>query len=465
MSGAQRAAVHLLVARNLRLAERSGGMIRLRLLAALVLLFVMWWLSRTYGVRAAPGAGLVSALVRIDFVATYLAGVFLYPALIVQEREQRTLPLLRLAGFDSWRFMLGQSLGALVQSLLLLGVQVPFLMLAVALGGTSTDAIGRELVVLLANAVLVYGLAMLAAARARTMGQATVRAGFLQLLPIVSYACPILQPFTPGSVLAASGVASLRDLWFGVATLTALGVGMFVLATLIFDHGDRPAPARGARWISRRWRRFTAGQAAVGELLLGVGRSVPGVLTWHLAIVALLWFTASGPGWVGALLLVQVALMWLGAASCAVQSVQGLREAQMLPLLYLALGDEWLLVLRRRRLRLLLAHIAVLSVTSIAIARDVWWAFLGTVAVTGAAALFADRFGERAGLFHPRAPMAVAVLGGGTLLGGVYVASFLVMFFAPALVVFLAISVLVYGGLAMLVGNLNRHGLTKLYGR
>lgn len=466
MSGAQRAAVHLLVARNLRLAGRNGGLILLRMIAAVLLLLVVWSLSGLSGVISAPGAGLVSSLVRIDFVATCLAGVFLYPALVVQEREQRTLPLLRLAGFDSWRFMLGQSMGALVQSLLLLGVQVPFLMLAVTLGGTTTDAIGRDLLVLFANLVLVYGLAMVAASRSRTMAQATMRAGLLQLVPIVSYACPILQPFTPAGVLKGSEMVTTTELWRVAGILVALGVGVFVLATMTFAHGDSPGSPRHDRRIGQRWRRFSAGAAAVPEAARGMQRSVLGVVLGH-AIWAIAIYALQGgqPGWVAALVLMQVGTTCCTAVFSAAASNQQLREAQLLPLLWLAMGNNWLTALRRRRAWITAVHLALTACSCLWLAVDTTGASLLTVVVVAVVALFLDRFGERAGLFSQRAPVAVAVLGGGAAILAIYFVIFLMTFVFFNMVAFAVVNVLVFGGLAMLIGSLNRHGLTKLYAR
>jgi len=85
-------------------------------------------------VRRAPGCVFwTDGLVNLIFIT--LAGLSSFASAITEEKEEMTLGLLRDDGAQSNRYLLGKSTEPMIGALLLLLVQVPFIMLAVTLGG------------------------------------------------------------------------------------------------------------------------------------------------------------------------------------------------------------------------------------------------------------------------------------------------------------------------------------------
>ncbi len=106
----------------------------------------------------APGRTVFGWLLGLDFFALSMLGVAIASGLISEEREGRTLGLLRMAGFDPIRILVGKLAASLTGVLLVLAVQAPFAMLSVTLGGVSVYQVGHALATLSSYAILVWGL-------------------------------------------------------------------------------------------------------------------------------------------------------------------------------------------------------------------------------------------------------------------------------------------------------------------
>lgn len=460
----------LLTARNLRLGERSAPLLALRFVAGTVLLALLAFLTRSVVVLSAPGGSLVDLICGFDQLALFGAGIFLYPVVIAEEREQRTLPLLRLAGFNGLSFLVGQSLSALVHTLLMLLVQLPFLMLAVALGGTSASLVAGKLAALLGQAVFMYGIAVLAAARAHSVRAAIGGAALLHaLLWVVSALGVDLTPYSFAGLVAALEVGGVAVFARNLSVLLAAGAVLVAAGVLVFDSGEKEGMA--APLLSRarrRWPRFPAGLPAVAALARGAGLRVRSVLFVHAVLLALAALSSRGRAVGGSLTFLQVCVLWLVAAVGATRDPQLLRESHTLPLLYLAVGDDWLGRQRAMRWRLLFVNLAVVVVTLLTFVDFGPRAeAIGAVLSIATTALFFDRWGERAGLYARRSPLAVAVLGGGAIAALIYVVLMLLMVIAGGgdFWGFAVVHCLVFGFLAWVMGETNRSQLAKLYAR
>lgn len=127
----------VLVARSMREDARGVAQHLARLLVAGLLLLVLWLFAETASLRGAPGREFFIAVLWIDAVAVLVIGLGHCSAAIAEEKEAGTIGLLRMAGLGAPSILLGKLAGRLWAGLLLLAAQVPFVVLAVTLGGVS----------------------------------------------------------------------------------------------------------------------------------------------------------------------------------------------------------------------------------------------------------------------------------------------------------------------------------------
>ena len=83
----------------------------------------------------APGLHFLQEMVWLNLVFITLAGLSYFASAITEEKEEMMLGLLRMTDLNPVAILLGKSTSRLVGALLLLLVQVPFVLLAVTLGG------------------------------------------------------------------------------------------------------------------------------------------------------------------------------------------------------------------------------------------------------------------------------------------------------------------------------------------
>jgi hypothetical protein len=232
----------------------------------------------------APGLHFLQEMVWLNLVFITLAGLSYFASAITEEKEEMMLGLLRMTDLSPVAILLGKSTSRLVGALLLLLVQVPFVLLAVALGGVGLLQIAAAYGTLLAYLFLVCNLALLFSVvfRSTTTAAAFTFAVLLVFLIGHYWAASIEQSIaSSGWINLHQGVGSILttmiDLWrqaapsdrlsaifrtgfagpaigFQVASNLALGVLLFFLAWMVFDWCTREekdaAPSR--RWFLRR---------------------------------------------------------------------------------------------------------------------------------------------------------------------------------------------------------------------
>jgi ABC-type transport system involved in multi-copper enzyme maturation permease subunit len=271
--------------RSLRLETRSVLMCWSRAGLLVVILAVLYPIQAmaNLGRYSAPGLVFLQEMVWVNLVFITLAGLSYFASAITEEKEEMMLGLLRMTDLNPVAILLGKSTSRLVGALLLLLVQVPYVLLAVALGGVGLLQITAAYGTLLAYLFLVCNLALFFSVVFRNTKTAAaftlaVLAGFL----IGHYwAAAILQEMEINKQRGAGFVlTTLIDLWrqttpsdrlgeifqtgfagpaigFQVASNIVLGILWFFLAWLVFDRCTREekeaAPVR--RWLVRRTRR------------------------------------------------------------------------------------------------------------------------------------------------------------------------------------------------------------------
>ncbi|MFO8006390.1 MAG: hypothetical protein R6V05_01495 [Candidatus Brocadiia bacterium] len=269
--------------------------------------------SRWFG---APGLRFFSQIAYVNAVLIALAGPLYFASIITDEKENLTLGLLKMTGLRPLSLLLGESTSQLFGAAMLLLVQVPLTVLAVALGGVSTTQVIAAYVALLAHLVFVANVALLCSTVCRRTSRAAVATGVLllafYLLPPLSdglagllvrerialAGTPVVESLKTsadlvrgasvfnrlGDVLQTGFSGGLLSYQFWVDL--ALGAGFFLLAWVGFErltrHQVSVAPGRGLAFRSTsRLRR------------LGVDRCWANALAWKD-----FYFAAGGKGMV-----------------------------------------------------------------------------------------------------------------------------------------------------------------------
>ncbi len=297
-----RPAVLALYHRAMREDARALRTYAVRLALVVVILIALTNFHGSAWMRAAPGLEFFTAVLYIDFTFITLTAPAMFAGLITEEKEAGTLGLLKMTGLDPASILLGKAGSRMLGAVFLLLAQVPFTLLAVALGGISTGQISAAYVALGAYLLFLANLALLAsvvAPRTRAAEGLTVLALFLFFfIPV------ILGMFWPGAMgwrnwrnpdpapawvvgvvaglTAASPIGRFQEVLMtgfaegavGTQAWIDLGLaaGCFGLAWLFFDRATRnpgeASPGRG--WLGRgrgRWRIAGPGRAWASALV------------------------------------------------------------------------------------------------------------------------------------------------------------------------------------------------------
>jgi ABC-type transport system involved in multi-copper enzyme maturation permease subunit len=275
--------------RALRLETRSVLMCWARsgLLGVILFVLVPIQSMAQIGWYGAPGLRFLQEMVWVNFVFITLAGLSYFASAITEEKEEMTLGLLRMTDLNPIAILLGKSTSRLVGAFLLLLVQIPFILLAVTLGGVGLPQILAAYATLLAYMFLLCNLALLFSVVFRNTTAAAAASLFVLLLFFIghfwafgierSIAASYHVDVTRGSW---SFLTTMIDLWrqatpsdrlgaifqtgfagpvigFQMWSNLALGVLFFLIAWMVFDRCMREEKdsVPGRRWLLRRTSR------------------------------------------------------------------------------------------------------------------------------------------------------------------------------------------------------------------
>ncbi|TWT50016.1 ABC-2 family transporter protein [Thalassoglobus neptunius] len=175
--------------------------------------FILWMLfvyQATAGLSTAPGLDLFRSVMVCNYLAITIAGTAFFSSAITEEKEERTLGLLRMAGVGSTSLILGKWIPRLICAALLLSVQIPFNFLSVTLGGVLWQQVVACYLTLFAHLYLVGNLGLLASVLMSSTASACGLAfGILIALFILPMLLSVLAMETSGFISqAASGLAN-----------------------------------------------------------------------------------------------------------------------------------------------------------------------------------------------------------------------------------------------------------------
>ncbi|QDT94376.1 hypothetical protein [Gimesia algae] len=133
------------------------------------ILYSSWFTSSRVG---APGLDFFTKIIWLNFWLVTLAGIGFFSTAITEEKEEETLPLLKLAGINALALLAGKSSVRALRVILLLMGQLPFLLLSVSLGGITPLQIYATLAAMIGYIILISNFALLCSVYAKRSGEA-----------------------------------------------------------------------------------------------------------------------------------------------------------------------------------------------------------------------------------------------------------------------------------------------------
>ena len=253
--------------------------------AGFMLLAVLFaWADSLNGV--APGLSFLRTICNLNVLVITVAGISYFVSAVTEEKATGTLALLRLAGVTPLAIVLSNSTSRLISAMMLLLIQLPFVFLAVTLGGVMWQQVVAAYLALAAWMCLVANVALFCSVHCRTSGRAATLSTCILLIFFATG--PILLGFSgltgvkwipPELRLACrelyqqqqqiSVITRLGDI-FASNTPTPLftwqfycslliGGTLFVISTLMFNRCSEPADDN-PHGSSAKIRRFTVGR-------------------------------------------------------------------------------------------------------------------------------------------------------------------------------------------------------------
>ncbi|OGV75040.1 MAG: hypothetical protein A3K19_14750 [Lentisphaerae bacterium RIFOXYB12_FULL_65_16] len=214
-----------LFTRELRHDARAGRTYLLRL-ALLGMVFLQILSAKGLAlILGAPGLRFFTQVTALNFVLITFVGVSYFATAITEEKEERTLGLLRMTALSPLAILLGKSTTRLITMVALLAVQLPFTVLAITLGGVSLAQIVATYCSFLGFLVLLSGIGLFCSVMCRRNGNASGLA-FLLLLVL------LLGPWLAYGAMQAAAQATATTM--GVSTAELRAVDRMILAGLEF---------------------------------------------------------------------------------------------------------------------------------------------------------------------------------------------------------------------------------------
>lgn len=130
-------------------------------LAVLIMALFMMQLA-TSSMFGAAGSRFASSIVNSFYWFMTIVGLLYYSVAITEEKEEETLPLLRMTGVSNFALLIGKSMPRLAVAALFVLVVSPFMVLSITMGGVVTEQLVSCLLGLICYSFLLSQLGLLA---------------------------------------------------------------------------------------------------------------------------------------------------------------------------------------------------------------------------------------------------------------------------------------------------------------
>lgn len=192
-----------LMDRALRVDSRSLRTHLIRFSFVCIIVWCMTAIKLQSNIASAPGLRFIEFMLMITLLLITLSGASSFATAITEEKEERTLGLLRMAGVGPGALLLGKGFTRILSALLILGVQFPFMLLAITLGGVLVHQIWAAYLAICAYLLLVGAAGLFLSVVFRTSRSASF--AMLLLLLASFFSAPVLRPL----LAAATGNGTL----------------------------------------------------------------------------------------------------------------------------------------------------------------------------------------------------------------------------------------------------------------
>lgn len=272
-----------LLTRALRVDARSFRPHLMRFaLVALVLYMLLIGAAASMAI-AAPGLALFQSIATTNIWFIALVGVPYFASAIAEEKEERTIGLLRMADIGALSLLLGKWLPRVVGMISLLAAQFPFTMLAVTLGGIKVDQVVATYLALFVYLLYIGGVSLMASVVCNTTATAC-RLAYIVILAraflpalVAAFATPQFgvaaasSPYVKGAeFLQGATVSALIEralqsafnetVWpFALSWMAIETAVLFAVAWILFEPCTRTEVSDVSLTIWQRWARRKKG--------------------------------------------------------------------------------------------------------------------------------------------------------------------------------------------------------------
>lgn len=321
-----------LFVRALRQSTRASSTYWMRGGIALMVLLLLWTTHSRMSWAGAAGLRFFSSLMGFNYLIVTLMGLGLFCSAIAEEKEEKTLGLMRMADLSPLAIIFGKSTSQLGIVLLLLLTQIPFALLAVTMGGVGTMQVAFSFARLgaylfaLANISLFFSVLLPSSSRAARMtislllGYTIICAGLFMIQEWLVFRknYPMTDPTVVELKSVAAWLWSVHPVshWWTLSLggyvfpeiiarsiIVHLGVGLFffLLSLLFFERccGSETAYADKSgkpktRWLRRPRRAWDAPFAWKDfHFMMGGRRSIVGRCVGYGIVAAVIAFAAG----------------------------------------------------------------------------------------------------------------------------------------------------------------------------
>ena len=284
----------------------------------LLALVAFFWQVAVTPKLGASGLILVNKISEYCYYCLTLLGIMYFSLAITEEKEEETLPLLRMTGVRNFTLLIGKSIPRLAIVLLLILVAAPFLLLSISLGGVVPEQILAIVLGMMCYAFCLSQLGLFCSTITRNSQRAVSLTFVLWLVlefgswlltmsaaackewgfPVVQNGCEYLaEHWWPSTMWSASGeylsfVRGDRILHSQMGFHLCVGVAFFLCSWLLFEKMNQASLAQGA--------------SASENITRGIKTRTNGLLSlrcWDAALVWKSWQFQVG-GWLWMLICV-----------------------------------------------------------------------------------------------------------------------------------------------------------------
>jgi ABC-type transport system involved in multi-copper enzyme maturation permease subunit len=166
-----------LFVRSLKEDVRVKSTYIVRAALVMLVLFFLWITHSNSRWSGAVGRQFFTTVVWVDLFVLSVVGLSYFASAITEEKENETLGLLRMTNLDALSILLGKSTGRLLGALFILAAQLPFMLVAVTMGGLAVQQVIAGFVCLFGYVFLLANVGLFSSVVAKRSSTATMLSG------------------------------------------------------------------------------------------------------------------------------------------------------------------------------------------------------------------------------------------------------------------------------------------------